>query len=83
MQAEEKKVRKKLKGVVVSDKMDKTIVVVVTRLVKHGHYGKYIKVEKKYKAHNAGNEYKIGDRVVIEECRPLSRDKHFVVINRL
>jgi small subunit ribosomal protein S17 len=74
---------KKLKGVVVSDKMAKTVVVNVTRYAKHPLYGKYVKKSKRYKAHDEKNEYKIGDEVIIEECRPLSKDKHFRVIRHL
>ncbi len=62
-------------GVVVSDKMDKTVVVKVDRLVKHPVYNKYIKRSAKYKAHDEDNSCKIGDRVVIVESRPLSKDK--------
>ncbi|MCC7160735.1 30S ribosomal protein S17 [Candidatus Nomurabacteria bacterium] len=69
-----------LKGVVVSDKMDKTIVVSVSRFVKHPLYGKFYKVSKKYKAHDEDNKYKIGDKVEIAETRPISKDKNFSVI---
>ena len=71
-----------LKGVVVSDKMDKTVVVSVSRFVKHPLYGKFYKVSKKYKAHDEGNVYKIGDKVEIVETRPISKDKRFKVINK-
>lgn len=74
------KTRKKLTGKVVSDKMDKTIVVNVTRYVAHKKYGKYFKIDKRFKAHDENNQYKVGDTVIIEECRPLSRDKNFTVI---
>ncbi|KKU81875.1 MAG: 30S ribosomal protein S17 [Parcubacteria group bacterium GW2011_GWA1_47_8] len=74
--------RKKLKGVVVSDKMNKTVTVLVSRFVKHPKYGKYMKVSKKYKAHDEVGSYKTGDKVVIEECRPLSKDKTFTVIGK-
>lgn len=69
-----------LRGVVVSDKMKDTIVVSVTRFVKHEKYKKYYKVSKKYKAHDFGNTKKIGDKVEIKECRPISKDKHFTLI---
>jgi len=72
--------RKRLKGVVVSDKMDKTIVVLVERLKKHPKYKKYYKVRKKYKAHDPENKYKLGDKVIIEECRPISKEKHWIVV---
>ncbi len=71
--------RKELIGVVVSDKMDKTVVVMVESLVKHPLYGKYIKKRKKYMAHDEKNECKIGDRVMIEETRPLSKRKRWRV----
>jgi len=69
-----------VKGVVVSDKMDKTVVVSVSRFIKHPKYGKFYKVNKKYKAHDELNEWKIGDKVKIMETRPISKDKHFKVI---
>jgi len=71
-----------LKGVVTSDKMDKTVVVSVSRFVKHPLYGKFYKVSKKYKAHDAENAFKIGDTVEIVEVRPISKDKRFRVINK-
>ena len=71
--------RKTLAGVVVSDKMDKTVVVAVTTSTKHGMYNKIIKVTKKYKAHDENNACGVGDRVSIEECRPLSKEKHWNV----
>lgn len=71
-----------LSGVVLSDKMDKTIVVSVSRFVKHPKYGKFYKISKKYKAHDAENKYKIGDKVSIVETRPISKDKKFIVVNK-
>jgi small subunit ribosomal protein S17 len=76
----EKKLKKVLSGVVVSDKMDKTVVVKVSRFVKHPVYGKFLNKSKKYKAHDPENAYKVGDKVDIEETRPISKDKHFKVI---
>ena len=70
-----------LKGVVVSDKMNKTVVVAVSRFVKHPLYGKYYKVTKKYKAHDENDKYKTGDKVEIMETKPISKDKHFSVVN--
>jgi len=70
-----------LKGVVVSDKMDKTVVVSVSNFIKHPKYGKYYKVSKKYKAHDEENKCKIGDEVEIVETRPISKDKRFSVID--
>jgi small subunit ribosomal protein S17 len=75
-----KKSNKILKGVVTSDKMDKTIVVEVTRFVEHKKYGKRIKKTKKYKAHDEENSKKVGDVVEIEETRPISKDKKFKVV---
>lgn len=74
------KTNKILKGIVTSDKMDKTIVVEVTRFVEHKKYGKFIKKTKKYKAHDETNSKKVGDTVEIEETRPISKDKKFKVI---
>jgi small subunit ribosomal protein S17 len=71
---------KLLKGIVVSDKMTDTIVVQVTRYFKHEKYQKFIKQHKKYKAHDKGNTCKIGDTVTIKETRPISKDKHFIVV---
>ncbi len=69
-----------LKGVVVSDKMDKSVVVSVSRFVKHPLYGKFYKVSKKYKAHDENNKFKVGDKVEIKEVRPISKDKRFKVV---
>ena len=74
--------KRRLKGVVVSDKMDKTVVVEVMRLKKHPKYIKYHKSSKRFKAHDEENEYKSGDKVVIEETRPLSRDKRWRVVEK-
>lgn len=68
-----------LSGVVVSDKMKDTIVVRVDRYVKLPKYNKYVTRAKKYKAHDAGNTKKIGDKVEIVECRPISKDKRFML----
>ncbi len=70
---------KKLTGVVVSDKMMKTVTVLVNRFTKHPKYGKYMNTSKKYKAHDEMNTYKTGDEVIITECRPISKDKTFTV----
>jgi small subunit ribosomal protein S17 len=68
-----------LKGVVVSDKMKDTIVVDVSRFVKHEKYQKFLKIKKKFKAHDAGNTKRIGEIVEIVSCRPISKDKHFII----
>jgi small subunit ribosomal protein S17 len=75
--------KQSLIGVVVSDKMEKTRVVLVTRFVEHPKYKKYIKRHKRYKVHDAKNEYHIGDRVRIEACAPLSKHKAFLVVEKL
>jgi small subunit ribosomal protein S17 len=67
--------KRTLTGRVVSDKMDKTVTVLVERKVKHPLYGKIVTRSRKYHAHDEGNEYREGDVVTIEECRPLSRTK--------
>jgi small subunit ribosomal protein S17 len=70
-----------MQGVVVSDKMDKTIVVKIERKIKHPLYKKYIRRSKKYAAHDEANVAKIGDIVRIRECRPLSKRKHWEVLS--
>ena len=72
-------VRKTQVGVVVSDKMDQTVVVEVKRLIAHPLYHKTIRRRAKYKAHDPENTCKVGDKVLIEECRPLSREKRWRV----
>jgi small subunit ribosomal protein S17 len=75
--------KKKLAGKVVSDKMQKTVVVEVERLKEHAKYKRRYKIHKKYKAHDEKGEYKIGDRVIIEECRPISKEKRWRVIRKV
>lgn len=77
------KIGRKLKGSVVSDKMQKTVVVAVSRLKKHPKYKKYFKITKKFKVHDENNEYHVGDRVVIEETRPLSKEKRWRVVSKI
>lgn len=72
--------RQVLSGVVVSDKMKDTIVVLVERYVKNKKYQKYVTLRKRYKVHDVGNTKKIGEKVSIESCRPISRHKAFKVI---
>ena len=81
MEKTEAKKNKVLTGVVTSDKMKDTVVVKVSRFVKHPKYGKYVSITKKFKAHDAGNTKKVGDKVTIEECRPISKDKHFRIVS--
>ncbi len=73
----------KLQGTVVSDKMEKTVVVEVERIKEHPRYKKRYKVHKKYKVHDEKGEYKKGDVVVIEETRPISKDKRWRVIGKM
>jgi small subunit ribosomal protein S17 len=72
--------KKQLQGVVVSNKMKDTVVVEVQRFFKHPKYKKFISRSKKFMAHDAGNTKKVGDEVTIEETRPMSRHKHFIVV---
>ncbi len=71
--------RKTQIGIVVSDRMQKTVVVRVSHLVKHTAYNKYIKRSVKYKAHDESNTCKVGDKVQIIETRPLSKDKRWMI----
>ncbi|NLM44280.1 MAG: 30S ribosomal protein S17 [Clostridiales bacterium] len=75
--------RKTRVGRVVSDKMDKTIVVAIETLVRHPLYKKYIKRTTKFKAHDENNECKVGDRVLIMETRPLSKEKRWRLVEIL
>lgn len=72
--------RRRLQGIVTSDKMQKTVVVKVDRTVVHPKYGKRFVVSRKYKAHDEENQFKIGDAVTIVETRPYSKDKRFRVL---
>ena len=71
--------KKKLQGTIVSDKMQKTVVVMVDRIVAHPKYHKRFKVSKRFKAHVENGDFKVGDKVIIEACRPISKDKKFKV----
>ncbi len=77
------KVERSITGQVISNKMDKTIVVMGERKVKHPLYGKFIRRSTKYHAHDAANECNIGDTVMIKECRPLSKTKSWTLIKVL
>jgi small subunit ribosomal protein S17 len=77
---EENKVQRTIVGRVVSDKMDKTVSVAIDRLVKHPVYGKFIRRTTKVLAHDANNECKPGDRVAISECKPISKNKSWAVV---
>ena len=75
--------KKQLKGVIISDKMEKTVVVDVERVKQSEKYKRRYRVNKKYKAHDESGECKVGDKVIIEECRPLSKDKRWRVIKKM
>lgn len=74
--------RQQLTGLVISDKMDKTVVVKVDIRKRHAKYKKSYTISKKFKAHNEDNQYKTGDKVVIEAIRPMSKEKKFKVISK-
>jgi len=74
--------KQQLIGTVVSDKMDKTVVVKVSSRKRHPKYHKAYTVSKKFKAHDEKNEYKTGDKVIIESTRPISKDKRFKVLQK-
>ena len=78
----ETKLGRVLTGVVVSDKMKDTAVVLVNRFVKHAKYAKFMQISKRFKAHDVGNAHKVGDKVEIKETRPISKDKHFVIVTK-
>ena len=75
--------KKTLQGMVVSDKMTKTVVVEVERMKEHPKYKRRFKIHKKYKAHDQNQEYHVGDRVLIEETKPISKDKNWIVIKKI
>lgn len=80
MESTKAKIVTRKKGIVVSDKMDKTIVVAVDTLKTHSKYKKKYLSTKKYKAHDGDNKYKIGDKVEIVPCKPISKDKSYIVV---
>jgi len=75
--------KKTLQGIVVSDKMQKTVVVEVETMKEHPKYKRRYKTHKRYKAHDQNQEYHIGDKVLIEECSPISKDKNWKVIKKI
>ena len=81
MNEETTKAQRTVVGRVVSNKMDKTVSVAIERRIKHPVYGKYIRRTTKVLAHDASNECKAGDRVAISECRPMSKNKSWSVVN--
>ena len=77
------KIKRKLIGIVVSDRMKKTRVIAVTRFKRHPKYLKYYKTTKKFKAHDEKEEYKAGEKVIIQETRPFSKQKRWVITGRV
>jgi small subunit ribosomal protein S17 len=75
--------KKTLQAIVVSDKMQKTVVVEVERIKEHPKYRRKYKVHKRYKAHDQNQEYHVGDKVLIEETKPISKDKNWRVISKI
>jgi len=75
----ERGLRRQMTGTVTSDKMQNTVLVAVSRRFKHPIYGKYIQRRKQYMAHDPENACRVGDRILIEECRPMSRHKRWLV----
>ena len=75
--------KKKLTGIVVSDKMTKTVVVKVESIKEHPKYKPRYKIHKKFKAHDENGQYHTGDVVIIEQTRPMSKDKHFIVVKKV
>ena len=75
--------KKTLQGIVVSDKMQKTVVVEVESMKEHPKYKRRYKTHKRFKAHDQNQEYHIGDKVLIEETKPISKDKNWVVIKKV
>lgn len=75
--------KKKLQGIIVSTKMQKTVVVEVESVKEHPKYKRRFKIHKKFKAHNENPEIKDGDKVIIEECAPISKDKCWKVISKI
>ncbi len=79
----DKKQVRKLQGVIISNKMAKTVIVQVDSVKVHSKYKKRYKASKKYKAHDEKNEYQVGDKVIIQEIRPLSKEKRHLVIKKI
>ena len=75
--------KKLLQGIVVSDKMQKTVVVEVETIKEHPKYRRKYKSHKRFKAHDQNQEYHVGDKVVLEETRPISKDKNWIVIKKI
>jgi len=82
MTTEKSSKKRRIVGLVTSDKMVKTKVVTVSRMKKHPKYLRYFKVSRNFKAHDENNEYKTGDKVLIEETRPLSKEKRWKIVSK-
>lgn len=83
MNKETKKIlHRKIQGVVVSDKMDKTVIVAVHRLKKNAKYRTHVRVTQRFAAHSPDNAFHVGDKVIIEETRPMSKTKRWVVVEK-
>jgi len=81
----EQKIKKTrtLIGMIVSDKMQKTVVIEILRLRKHPKYKKYMKVSNRFKADNPENKFHTGDKVIIQETKPMSKEKHWIIIGKI
>ena len=77
------KQHQQFEGIIVSDAMQKTVVVEVTRFAIHPRYHKRIRIRKHFKAHDEENQYKIGDKVIIEATKPISKEKHWRVVEKV
>ena len=75
--------KKRLQGIIVSDRMEKTVVVRTERIKKHPKYKRRYRISKKYKAHIENQDFKKGDKVIIEECRPISKEKKWRVVGKV
>lgn len=75
--------KRKIQGTIISDKMNKTRVVAVSSFKQHPRYKKYCKVTRKFKVHDENNEYKSGDKVIIEETKPMSKEKRWKIVSKI
>jgi len=83
MEQATKKISRRFEGEVISTSMNKTAVVLVARTIRHKKYLKQYVVSRKYKAHDEKNEYRVGDKVEIKECRPISKDKRWIIVRKV
>lgn len=77
------KIKRRLTGMIVSNKMQKTVIVEITTLKAHLKYHRRYKLTNRFKVHNENNEYTVGDKVIIEETKPLSKEKRWVIICKI